>query len=80
MKRLLKAQAKHMGFVGPRYSGEVITRIEGVFITSTQQRQQGYATADTFAYLVVGNYKNGDIKLQKHPGIKGTKGYRAIGG
>jgi len=80
MKRLLKEQAKEHGFVGKYNFGEYITEYRPPFIATTLQRQEGYATADTRVYLITGEYINGDHKLLKHPNIKGSKGYRALGG
>jgi hypothetical protein len=78
MKRLSKEQAKQGGFMG--YGCEMITTFRPPYVATTEQRQQGFATANTFAYLITGEFANGDHKLIKHPSIKGSKGYRAIGG
>ena len=59
-------------------NGEVVTRVSWPLVITTAQRQQGYATADTFAYYA--SEKGSCVTLRKHSRIKGTKGYRAIGG
>ena len=77
MKKVLKSQLER-GFQFP--NGEVVTEVQLPFVATTAQRQQGYATADTFAYLAEEKRETGYIVLRKHPGIKGSKGYRALGG
>lgn len=67
MKRWPKAEFK---LHGKRY-GEVITDITGSFVATTMQLEQGKTEAELRAYLVAGEYANGDIKLRKHPIIKG---------
>lgn len=76
MKRLPKSEAKEHGKIG----SEIVIEYSHPAVFTTMQRRPGYATADTHAYIISGEYANGDFKLKKHPNFKSTKGYRAYGG
>lgn len=62
-----------------RHLGETIIHLEPTFVITTEQCQQGYSTANTHCYMPAGCFKNGDVKLRKHPNIKGHKAQKAIG-
>jgi hypothetical protein len=79
MKKIHKSKLKVGSYFGD--SGQIITKIAyGCCMHTTAQCRCDESEAATFVYFLYEPDEKGMVDVIKHPGIKGRKAIKAIGG